>query len=45
MAFGWGKENLFATKFGQTLLEKGANAFAAILGIKTLHLLLDFQVQ
>src|SRR5882762_3762719 len=36
---------LLALKFWWALLEEGANALAAILGCKTLHLLLDFLFQ
>src|SRR5258707_13332606 len=41
----FGKENLLPSEFWHTLLEKSANAFPAILRIKTFHLLLDFQIQ
>src|SRR5260370_23007780 len=39
------ESKLLALKFRRALLEKSADAFAAIFRVKTFHLLLDFPVQ
>src|SRR5260370_18160436 len=39
------ESKLLALKFRRALLEKSADAFAAIFRVKAFHLLLDFQVQ
>src|SRR5260370_1905555 len=39
------ESKLLALKFRRALVEKSADAFAAIFRVKAFHLLLDFQVQ